>query len=364
LRFALVGLAQSGKTCLFNALTGSRLPVGPGAIAREPQPGIVKVPDPRLAELDRLFHSKKIVPAEVEFLDFPGSLKGYTREKGASAGYLLDLAQMDALVYVVRVFSQENVAHEMESVDPWRDVEALEFEMAFADIVLMDKRLERIRDSIGKAKVQDREAMEKDRDLLARLKEGLEKGQPLRTQKIDEHEEKMLRAYQFLTSRPVLVVLNIGEEDIPRTSELETEARRRLGPQTAVVAASCQIEMEMSELEPAEASEFRASLGINDAPVQRLLDLCNSITNRIHFLTTGEDETRAWPIPEGSTAVQAAGTIHSDLERGFIRAEVIPWQELVKSGSIPEARRRGLLRSEGKAYVVQDGDVLNVLFHV
>ena len=224
--------------------------------------------------------------------------------------------------------------------------------------------MERIRESAGKVKAQDREAMEKDRELLSRLKEGLEKGLPLRDQEIAEQEEKMLRAYQFLTSRPVLIVLNIGEEDTARASELETEARRRLGPQTAVVAASCQIEMEMSELEPAEASEFRASLGISDAPVQRILELGNSITNRIHFLTTGEDETRAWPIPEGATAVQAAGAIHSDLERGFIRAEVIPWQELVKSGSIAEARRRGLLRSEGKAYIVQDGDVLNILFHV
>ncbi|MDP2662580.1 MAG: redox-regulated ATPase YchF [Dehalococcoidia bacterium] len=360
----MIGLAQSGKTCLFNALTGVGLPTGPGAAAREPHPGIVKVPDPRLQELDRLFHSKKIVPAEVEFLDFPGSLKGYTREKGSGAGYLTDLAQMDALVYVVRVFSQANVAHEAGSVDPWRDLETLEFELSFADMVLMDKRLERIRDSAGKAKAQDRDAMEKDRVLLSRLKDSLEKGTPLRAQVINEEEEKLLRAYQFLTSRPVMVVLNIGEEDMARASELEIEARRRLGPQAAVLAVSCQIEMEISELDRGEADEFRAGLGIEDRPVQRLVDLCHSVTDRIHFLTTGEDETRAWPLPRGATALQAAGTIHSDLERGYIRAEVIPWQELVKCGSLPEAKKRGLVRSEGKVYIVQDGDVMNILFHV
>jgi len=360
----LIGLAQSGKTCLFNALTGVGLPTGPGAAAQKPHPGIVKVPDPRLQELDQLFHSRKIVPAEVEFLDFPGSLKGYTREKGTGAGYLTDLAQIDALVYVVRVFSQANVPHEAESVDPWRDLETLEFEMSFADIMLMDKRLERIRDSITKAKVSDREAMEKDRVLLSRLKDGLEKGTPLRAQQINDDEEKLLRAYQFLTSRPVMVVLNIGEEDIPRASELEIEGRRRLGPQAAVLAASCQIEMEISELDRAEADEFRAGLGIEDRPIQRLVDLCHSVTDRIHFLTTGEDETRAWPLPRGATSLQAAGTIHSDLERGYIRAEVIPWQELVKCGSLPEAKKRGLVRSEGKTYIVQDGDVMNILFHV
>lgn len=317
-----------------------------------------------MAELTRLFKSRKTVPAEAEFLDFPGSIKTYTGEKAAGAAQLLELAQMDGLVYVVRVFSQASVPHEAGTLDPWRDLETIEFELAFADMVLMDKRLERIRDSAGKAKAQDREAMERDRVLLTRLKDNMEKGVPVRDQELNEDEEKALRSYQFLTSRPTVTVLNIGEEDIERSAELEIEARRRLGPQAGVVAASCQIEMEISELEPAEAEEFRANLGIHGSPVQRLMDVCHAVTNRIHFLTTGEDETRAWPVPRGATALQAAGAIHSDLERGFIRAEVISYEDLVKIGSLTESKKRGLLRSEGKTYVVQDGDVVNILFHI
>lgn len=364
LRFSIIGLAQSGKTTLFNALTGARLPTGPGAVAREPHPGIAKVPDQRLEALAKVCRSRKIVPAELEFLDFPGSLKAYTRDKGSGAGYLTDLAQVDALVFVVRAFSQDNVAHELGSVDSWRDLETIQFELAFADIMLMDRRLERIRDSAGKAKPQEREAMEKDRTLLSRLKEGLEKGTPLRAQEINEQEEKLLRAYQLLTSKPVLAVLNIGEEGIDRAPDLEFEARQRLGSGLEVVAVPCQTEMEMTELEPAEADEFRASLGIQGRPLQRLLQLGHNVTNRFHFLTTGPDESRAWPLVRGATAQQAAGVIHTDLERGFIRAEVINWEDLVRCGSLVEARRRGLIRAEGKAYRVQDGDVLNVLFHV
>ncbi len=364
LRFGIIGLAQSGKTCLFNALTGARLPTGPGAAAREPQPGIVKAPDQRLEVLAQLFRSEKIVPAEVEFLDFPGSLKAYTREKGSGAGYLSDLAQMDGLIYVVRAFAQQNVAHELGSVDPWRDLDTLEFELAFADMVLTDRRLERIRESAGKVKPQEREAMEKDRGLLSRLKEGLEKGLPLRAQEISDEEEKALRMYQLLTLKPVVGVLNIGEEDLSRTFEVEAEARTRLGRGADSVAVSCQIEMEMAELAPEEAEEFRASLGIQERPMQRVVRHCHAVTQKIHFLTTGPDETRAWPVAQGATAQQAAGVIHSDMERGFIRAEVIAWQDLVQCGTLAEARRRGLIRAEGKTYQVQDGDVINFLFHV
>lgn len=363
LRFGIIGLAQSGKTCVFNALTGAGLPTGPGA-ARAPHPGIVKVPDERIEVLGRLFHSKKIVPAELEVLDYPGSLKDYTRDKGSGAGYINDLAQMDAIICVVRVFSQANVPHEMESVDPWRDLETIDFELGFADMVLMDKRLERIRESAGKVKAQDREAMEKDRVLLTRLKSGLEEGRPLRAQEINEEDGRALRHYQFITFRPLLVVLNLGEEDIPRTTELEAAARSRLGPSTEVIALPCQIEMEMTELEPAESKEFRASLGLSENPIHNLVSLCNQVTQRIHFLTTGPDESRAWTIIKGTTAVDAASVIHSDIQRGFIRAEVIPWQELVRLGSMAEAKRHGLMRSEGKTYVIQDGDVVNFLFHV
>ncbi|MDP2727755.1 MAG: DUF933 domain-containing protein, partial [Dehalococcoidia bacterium] len=290
--------------------------------------------------------------------------KGYTRDKGSGAGYLTDLAQLDAIICMIRVFSQENVAHEQGSVDPWRDLETMGFELAFADMMLMDKRLERIRESAGKVKPQEREAMEKDRVLLSRLKGGLEEGTPLRAQSINEQEEKALRQYQFITLRPLLVVLNIGEEDIAGVSEIEANARRRLGPKSEAVAVPCQIEMEMAELEPEEAKEFRESLGISDNPLERLVQMCNTVTQRSHFLTTGPDESRAWAIVQGTSAFDAAGEIHSDIQRGFIRAEVIPWQELVRVGSLTEARRHGLIRSEGKTYVVQDGDVVNFLFHV
>jgi hypothetical protein len=325
---------------------------------------VVKVPDVRLGELARLLRPKRVVPAEVEFVDFPGSLKGYTREKGSGAGFLPDLAQMDGLIQVVRAFPQEAVPHEEGSVDPWRDMDTLAFELAFADLVVMERRLERIRESVGKVKPQEREALEKERALLSRLREGLEGGLPLRAQQVSEQEGRLLRNFQFLTASPLLTVLNIAEDEIPQASALEEEGQRRLGQGTAVAALCCEIEMEMAQLEPEDAQEFRASLGIAEPLTDRLLSLCHLIANRIHFFTIAHDETKAWSLPRGSTALQAAGLIHSDMERGFIRAEVIPWQELLRSGSLAEARRQGLLRSEGKGYQVQDGDVITFLFNV
>ncbi len=361
MQLAIVGLAQAGKTTVFNAVTRGHARTGSFGHGVEPYIGTVKVPDERLDRLAALFKPKKTTHADITYLDFPG---GFSRE-GAPAQLLNALTRADALVAVVRAFEDTSVMHPLGSIDPARDVDALSMELAFADAAFLEKRLQRLDIEVRSLRAGEREAGEREMALLRRLKDQLENEVPLRAQSVTADERRMLSSYQFLTDKPLLIVVNLGEADLPRAREIEEEFRAAHGGPGSDVAALCgKLEAELAELTPEEAAEFAKDLGITEPGLDRMIRMSYALTGLISFFTVGPDECRAWTIRAGTPAQQAAGKIHTDLERGFIRAEVVRWDELLADGSLAEARKRGRLRQEGKQYVVQDGDVMHVLFNV
>ncbi len=284
---------------------------------------------------------------------------------GPSGQFLAQLARCDALIHVVRAFDDETVPHPQGSVDPARDAAAMELELAFADAAFIEKRLERIEASMRAVKAGERDAAERETALLVRLKAGLESDRPLRQQDMSDEEQRMLVNYQFLTDKPLLIVLNANESDAARTGDIESGfAAKFSGAHTAVAAISGKIEQELAQLSDDEAAEFRTDLGISEPGLDRMIRISYQLTGLISFFTVGPDECRAWNVAAGATAPVAAGKIHTDLERGFIRAEVVRWDDLLAAGSMAEAKKRAQVRQEGKTYVVQDGDCLNILFNV
>ncbi|MBI2918174.1 MAG: redox-regulated ATPase YchF [Chloroflexi bacterium] len=362
---AILGLAQSGKTTLFRALTGGRgeATVGAGAPVLM---GVVKVPDPRLGVLAQMFHPQKVVPSDVRFLDVVAPPSGLGKTQGFSGPILNQLGAAAAFVLVVRAFKDEGVPHLLGSVDPHRDLATLNLELAFSDLGIMERRLQRIAASYKGAKPAEREALDREQALLERLKAGLEAEKPVRQLQVSADEARFVENYALLTARPMLVVVNVGEDELAQAAALEAGWSARYGAQGLRAVVLCaKLEMELALLEPAEAVEFRRSLGAPEEPaIDRLVRLSYQMLGLASFLTVGEDEVRAWTVVEGTPAVKAAGKVHSDIERGFIRAEVIGYDDLVRCGSLAEARKRGLLRLEGKTYPVKDGDVINYLFNV
>ncbi|MDP9237856.1 MAG: redox-regulated ATPase YchF [Chloroflexota bacterium] len=359
----IIGFQRSGKTAIFNAVTRGSAQTGSYGAGVQPNIGVVKVPDERLERLAQIFHPKKFTLADIRYIDFPG--EAFSGGQGPSAQFLAQLARSDALIHVVRAFHDETVPHPQESIDPARDAAAMELELAFADAAFIEKRLERIEASMRSVKMSERDAAEREVALLTRLKQGLEADSPLRQQEIGPEDQKLLVNYQFLTDKPLLIVLNIDEADAARTAGIEAEfASHARGAHTVVAAISGKIEQELAQLSDDEAVEFRNDLGIAESGLDRMIRMSYQLTGLISFFTVGEDECRAWNVTSGATAPTAAGKIHTDLERGFIRAEVVGWQDLTAAQSMAEARKRGQLRQEGKTYVVQDGDCLNILFNV
>ncbi len=361
----ILGLAQSGKTTVFNAVTRGNAQTGYGG-AHGPNIGVVKVPDPRLAVLAEMYHPKKVTPADIRYVDFPAAGAAFGRGEGPGGQLLAEVRKSDALIHVVRIFENPEVPHPEGSIDPMRDVSTLDLELAFADQALIERRIDRLNAELRSMKAADRPAGEREAALLRRLQDGLEHEIPIRAQQIGEDEERLIAGYRFLTQRPMLVLLNIGEADLPRADAIEQEYRARITtPQTEVAAFCGKLEMDLAELEPEEAAEYRRELGMGgETGLDRAVRLSYHLMGLISFLTAGEDECRAWTVREGATAPQAAGKIHSDLERGFIRAEVVRYEDLVTAGSMAEAKKRGVVRLEGKGYVVKDGDILNILFNV
>ncbi|HZU23920.1 MAG TPA: redox-regulated ATPase YchF [Bryobacteraceae bacterium] len=352
MKTAIIGLPMVGKTSLFTILTGVHEAARVGSM--ETRVGVTRVPDPRLDELAKIFEPPKITQATVEYLDFPSISKEALRDPA----YLASLRVVDALAHVLRVFESDTVPHEKGSVDPIRDLEDVDMELILSDLVVVEKRLERLEKDRKKQKSPE---LDREYELLERCKAALENNTPLRTLELAGEDEKRIRGFQFLSQKPMLFVLNIGEADAARMEEIEQQYRT--GPlagraNTAVTAICGKIEAELAELPPNEQAEYLASYGLKDSGLERLINATYRLLGLMSFLTAGETEVRAWTIPINSPAQKAAGAIHSDFEKKFIRAEVVNWKDLVGLGGYPGVREKGLLRLEGRDYVVQDGDVL------
>ncbi|MBI3954390.1 MAG: redox-regulated ATPase YchF [Chloroflexi bacterium] len=360
----IIGLPQSGKTTLFQALTGGAVAPASRAFGDSAHVGVAKVPDPRLDVLARLFQPQRIVPAEVRYVDVAFA-RGTAPGQALDARALAALQSADALLGVVRAFADPAVALPKGGVDPDRDATLLEQELLLADLALLEKRQQRIDEAFRGARAGERAAYLTERELLRRIQAALEREVPLRAQSFTPEEVSLLRGYQFLSARPLLTVWNIGEQDLPQAAAREAElAARYAGSARRAVAICARIEAELAQLSEPEAAAFRADLGLVEAARDRVIRLSYELLGYISFLTVGPDEVRAWAIRRGTLAPQAAGKVHSDIERGFIRAQVVGWQELVATGSLAAARSRGLLRQEGRGYEVQDGDVIEFLFNV
>ncbi|HET7700105.1 MAG TPA: redox-regulated ATPase YchF [Candidatus Limnocylindria bacterium] len=362
----ITGLPYVGKTTLFNLLTGGHAATGAFAGAEgETNVGVAKVPDERVGKLAALFTPKKTTYAEVTYRDL-GLAHSAGQGQGPSPQKLGDLRSSDALVHVVRAFRDPSVPHVDATVDPVRDLASLEIELLFADHAVVERRLERIEPELRSAKGAEREAREREKVVLQKAMAALDAETPLRDIDLDEEERKAIRGYRFLTLQPQLVVANIDETDVASPDAVLAPLRAAASRHRAmaVVPVCAKLEAEIAELPADEAAAFRADLGVTEPALDRVVRATYELLGLISFFTTGEDEVRAWTIPAGLPAQQAAGAIHSDLERGFIRAEVIRWDELLRAGSEANAKRLGILRTEGKTYAVQDGDCLHVLFNV
>jgi hypothetical protein len=352
MKTAIVGLPMVGKTSLFTILTGVHESARVGNL--EARVGVTKVPDERLAALAKIFNPPKITHAVVEYLDFPAISKEALRDPS----YLASLRVVDALAHVLRVFESDTVPHEKGSVDPIRDFEDVEMELVLSDLVVVEKRMDRV--DRDRKKIKNPE-LDKEFALLERLKVELEANRPLRGLTFDADDEKRIRGFQFLSQKPMLCVLNLGEEDAPRLHEVEEKYRSGPlagKPGTAVTAICGKIEAELAEVPAEEAREYLTSYGLKDPGLDRMIAATYALLGLMSFLTAGETEVRAWTIPMNSSAQKAAGAIHSDFEKKFIRAEVVNWKALIDLDGYVGVKEKGLLRLEGKEYVVKDGDVL------
>ncbi len=355
LRIGIIGLSQVGKTTLFRILTRAH---GSGLESARPEThvGVVRVPDPRLERLAELYHPEKTIHATVEYFDTPGSVIELAR----SGLQMQSLRELDAVVHVVRAFADESVPAEGGSVDPRRDIENVELELILSDLAVVEKRLERLEKDLKK---QKNPGLEKEFEVLKKAKGALDKQTPLRELALSAEDERAIRGFTFLSLKPLLYVLNLGENDAARASaadEFATEAGLKHRPRTAVSAICGKVEAELAELDEADAQDLLASYGLKESALSRLIRSSYQLLGLISFFTVGEDECRAWTIRSGSTALDAAGEIHTDLQRGFIRAEVVKVEDLLAAGGLAEARSRGQLRLEGKEYVVRDGEVVHI----
>jgi len=359
INIGIIGLAQSGKTTIFNALAKGQADTR----SSTPHIGIAKVPDPRLEALAEMFHPRRIVPAEVSYIDIGASVKG--GERGTGGQVLSELANTDAIINVVRAFADDSIPHPEGSLDVERDIAAASLELALHDVGIINHRLERIETSLKGAKPAERQSLLREQQLMARLKSELEKEVPVRQLELSADEAKAINNFQFLTAKPLLIVVNIGEEQIGEAALLEKEldlCHREAG--LGIITLCGKLEMELAQLDEEAAKTFRAEFGITEPGLERVVRLSYRLLGLTTFFTTGSDEVKAWPIPAGTTALKAAGKIHSDIERGFIRAETVSYEELMKCGSLAEAHKRGKLRLEGKGYTVQDGDIITFMFNV
>jgi hypothetical protein len=362
----IIGLVKSGRTTIFNALTKGKVETGSYAQkGLTPHIGTARVPEPRLKVLADMLHPERVVPAEVKYLDIAASVKGLGKDEALSGQFLSQLSNVDALISVVRAFTDESIPHIEGSVDVERDIATIDFELAFSDLAIIERRLEKIELSLKGAKQLERQGLLREQELLKTVKANLEKEVTLRELKLTSDEARTIANYQFLTAKPLLIVVNIGEEQLSQAESLEAELKTRYSrPECEVITLCGKLEMELAQLDESAAEGFRAEFGIKEPGLDRTIKLSYQLLGLISFFSIASGEVKAWSIQSGTSAVKAAGKIHSDMERGFIRAEVISYDDLMKCDSLPEARKKGLLRLEGKNYTVQDGDIITFLFNV
>jgi ribosome-binding ATPase len=365
LGIGIIGLSGSGRTTIFNALTAGAAQTGGYGGTSAANVGMAKVPDARLDVFTRLFHPKKTTYAEIQYLDIGASVKALAKGGGGASELMNKLAGVDALLNVVRAFEDPSIPHPSGSIDVARDISEMNLEVVFSDLAIIEKRFNRIAASIRGAKPEEKPRLLIEQELLHRLRDNLEKDVPIREQNLNEDEQKIIVGYQFLSAKPLITVINIGEADLPRSKEIEAEYNQKFGrPNHKLIALCGKLEMDLSGLDEASVKDFLKEYGLTQTGLERVIQSSYELLGLISFLTVGPDEVRAWPVQKGSTAQKAAGKIHSDIERGFIRAEVIGYKELIEVQTLAEAKKRGLLRLEGKTYIVQDGDVINFLFNV
>ena len=365
MKLGVVGLPNVGKSTLFNAITkaGAQAANYPFCTI-EPNTGVVMVPDSRLDVLAEMYSPKKVTPTTIEFVDIAGLVKGASRGEGLGNKFLSHIREVDAIVHVVRCFEDENIIHVDGSIDPARDIETINLELIFADMETVNRRMD-------KAKKMFKSGDKKfalEAEVAERLYAHLESGKPARTCAFNEDEKAVVDSWFLLTDKPVIYAANIGEDDlgqdekdIPGIAKVQAIAEAE---NAEMLVISAQIEEEIAQMEPEEKAEFLTDLGIGESGLDRLITKCYRLLGLISFLTAGSDECRAWTIKEGTKAPQAAGKIHTDFEKGFIRAEIVPFDQLVKEGSMAACREKGLIRSEGKEYVMKDGDITLFRFNV
>jgi GTP-binding protein YchF len=362
LKAGIVGLPNVGKSTLFNALVANAQAQAANFpfCTIEPNSGVVAVPDPRLQQLSDLSGSKEIIPTRVEFVDIAGLVKGASQGEGLGNKFLANIREVDAIVHVVRCFENDDVIHVSGSVDPLRDAEVINLELALADLAQLEKRRERLKKQLRTSK----EAQIED-SALERIQAVLEQGAAARTVALSDEEAALLKPLGLLTAKPIIYATNVSEDDLA-TGNAYVEQVKQLAARegAATVVISAQVEAELVELPEEERVEFLEGLGVSEGGLRSLIRATYELLGLRTYFTTGEKETRAWTIRTGMSAPQAAGVIHTDFERGFIRAQTIGWQKLLEAGSLAEARNRGWLRSEGKDYVVEEGDVMEFLFNV
>ena len=356
----IIGLPQSGKTTLFNALTlGKSDASGASGSATELHMGVVKVPDPRLGSLAEVYQPRKIVPAEIRYIDLPGP-EAMARSQGISGRYRNILQSATAFLLVVRAFANDAVPHPGGELNPGRDLETMLNELAFADLEVLERASARLADQLNKTKSADRPAVIRQREAVDKARAGLDDGIPARRQAFTDSERAILANYQLLTDKNIIVVFNTdeGADDISIGGlGLEPDLTQDVGH----VSISARIEAELGMMDPDEADEFRADLGLGEPATSKVIRASYDTLGLVSFLTVGADEVRAWSVPGGMPAVDAAGVIHTDFTRGFIRAEVITYDDFCACGNMVQGRREGLVRSEGKTYPVRDGDIINFL---